>query len=144
MSSKAEHFRAGATLALVSAALAYCALDDSLGALLIAAGCFLGSSLPDQLEIAWHTGGRVKRGWFGPRYTEGTRHSLIPHRTITHWLVLWCAVLGWVLWKTLDEPTRLNLFALGFVMSGWVHVLMDSRTPIGVPLIHPWRRTRGS
>jgi len=143
MSSKKEHVRAGVVLAACTAVAVYALIHDLLSALVIAAGSFLGSSLPDQLEIAWHTGGGVKRGWFTLHYAEGVRHSLIPHRTITHWFVLWCAVMGLVLWQTFDEPTYINLFFLGLVMSGWIHVLMDSQTPMGVPLIHPWRRTRG-
>ena len=147
MSSRAQHFSAGFGLG-VFLGLGVRVLSDSphglLNALAIFAGSVGGSSLPDSMEISWHTGGGIKRGFWRNTYIDGQRHSLIPHRRITHWLLAWtfAAVFGaaWVL----REPHWFGYFLAGLAMSGWLHCLMDSRTPMGVPWFHPWRRIRGS
>ena len=143
MSSKAQHFRAGTLLSIATGAVTYLITQDLASTLAIAAGSIFGSSLPDQLEISWHTGGSKKRGWFASGYNEGVRHSLIPHRTITHWMVAWFAIMGMAMINEINDPGALSAGLLGLALSGWLHVFMDSRTPMGVPLLHPWLRTRG-
>lgn len=143
MSSKSAHLRAGICLGALMGPATYFLNGDLINALAVSAGALLGSSLPDQLEIAWHTGGRRKKGWFSIGYEDGIRHSLIPHRTITHWFMLWCLVLGVSILVVTRDRTPMPLFFLGLVGSGLLHVFMDSKTAMGVPILHPWRRTKG-
>lgn len=142
MSSKAAHFRAGAMLGLIAMPAVYYSTSNLVLAICAVAGSVLGSSLPDQLEIYWHTGGGLKKGWFARGYNEGVRHSIIPHRTITHWFVLWVCLSGYTILKTINDPTYpVNIFLLFLVLSGLIHVCMDANTRMGIPIIHPWRCT---
>lgn len=106
---------------------------------LFAFGALFGARAPDWLEIA--------------HWRHGERHSLIPHRTLTHWPWPWLAVgfLPWVLFPAGQWP--LWLFALnGFALSGLLHLLFDIMTPAGIPLGLPfgrryslnWYRTGGA
>lgn len=80
-----------------------------------------GSTAPDWLEIR-----------IGPA-------TLIPHRTVTHWLLPW---LGLVVisaaWVT-DAPLVAALL-FGFSVGGLSHVIGDAGTPSGVPVWHPAKR----
>jgi len=99
--------------------------------LLVLAGTLLGARAPDVLEVATFVGGR--------------RASVIPHRTLTHWIPLWVAALYgmWRLWQLPVRPGVLA-FTLGFTAAGALHVATDFLTPIGVPLWLPlpYRRIR--
>ena len=111
-----------------AAAIAY-ALAHHLGqgavtAILAALLAIPGATAPDWLEIPW----------FG---IEG-RRSLIPHRTLTHWIVPWCLALTWAL--TTSEPTRASTVFMGFVVGGLTHLVMDVPNPTGIPILLPWRR----
>jgi membrane-bound metal-dependent hydrolase YbcI (DUF457 family) len=141
MSSKPTHFKAGWLLGVVLASSTYFWKDNIAFSACVALGAGLGSSLPDQLEIAWHEGGGRKSGWFSFYYEEGIRHSLIPHRTITHWFVLWCVLLAWMTLRLMGDPNMLDFLAFGLVSSAWLHIYMDSRTPMGIPILHPWKRS---
>lgn len=88
-----------------------------------ACGVFIGSTAPDWLEIPW--------------WINGQRYSLIPHRTLTHWLLLWFAALSTL---TLLKTMPLTILATGFLVGGIVHICLDAVTPMGVPLIIPRRR----
>jgi inner membrane protein len=75
--------------------------------------------------------------------TKSRRYSLIPHRTLTHTLSLWlvCFIyaaieLGGV------SSSYLNLFAFGFCASVLAHLLLDMRTPMGIPLLPFGKRFR--
>lgn len=92
-------------------------------------GFVCGSSAPDWLEIAWRTGAHREN-----------RHSIIPHRTITHWMAMWAIVFGFCLHRSISHQNILWLFVLGFSASALIHVLMDSATPQGVPWLHPYKR----
>lgn len=102
-----------------------------LGCALVAWAAFMGSTAPDALEIAW--------------FRHGARHSLIPHRTFTHWPALWitaiCADVFWVL----PHQGLMLAAALGAYCAGAVlHLFMDAGTPMGIPLVLPTRRHRRS
>lgn len=90
-------------------------------ALALVAGSYPGTTAPDWME--------VRIGGF----------RLIPHRTITHWLLLWVALgaVGvWLMQSSLLPGALLTGFALG----GFSHWLGDFGTPMGVPVLHPTRR----
>jgi inner membrane protein len=72
----------------------------------------------------------------------GTRYSLIPHRTITHWMMAWIAATIWTMWHAVTDGTFIWCIAAGFTLSGLTHVLMDARTPMGVPVYHPYKRRK--
>lgn len=80
-----------------------------------------GSTAPDWLEFR-----------FGAT-------TLIPHRTLTHWLLPWVggAVAAWA-W--LDAAPLPAAALLGFAIGGLTHIAGDAGTPSGVPVWHPWKR----
>lgn len=120
----------GAGLAVGSALLAT-ALGGS--ALLAFVCTFPGSTAPDWLEIPYGERGE-------------TRRSVIPHRTLTHFVPLWVALFGGALWWLTQTPPALeNLLAsalLGFSAGALSHLLLDLLTPLGVPLFTLTQRYR--
>jgi membrane-bound metal-dependent hydrolase YbcI (DUF457 family) len=129
MSSKPVHTLAGLC---IGTTLVLTTRPDALNGALLLLGSHVGASAPDWMEIPlW-----VKhRRWFGA--DESRRYSLIPHRTLTHTLSLWlvCFIyaaieLGGV------SSSYLNLFAFGFCASVLAHLLLDMRTPMGIPCCH--------
>lgn len=85
--------------------------------------CAGAGKAPDWLELPWN----------------GRR--LIPHRRITHWVLGWAIVLAYA-------STMLQGFAswalVGFSLGCLIHLSGDMLTPRGVPVIHPWARTKGA
>lgn len=90
-----------------------------------------GGTAPDWMEIA-HTEKRDGR-W--------QRVSVIPHRTWTHWWLLW-AILTIVLvfFPIGDRLSLADMFAIGFLAGAWTHLVMDATNPMGIPLLTPYRR----
>lgn len=85
------------------------------------AAAYPGTTAPDWLEIS-----------------IGSRR-LIPHRTVTHWLMPWLTLLGISLF--LASNHLLAGAALGgFALGGLSHWFGDLGTPMGVPVLHPARR----
>lgn len=97
--------------------------------------CIIGVNSPDYLEI--------RRGG----------STLIPHRTITHWIPLWLIIFFYSVFSLnsnyfdffsyLHFPQLDTLEAsalLGFSIGGLLHLLFDLPNPMGVPLIAPWKR----
>jgi len=128
MSSKSVHYVAGVA---VGAAVAYTAqgLFTSWQLALIVLGCLWGSSAPDWMEISGWT-------WWGRRY------SLIPHREITHWLLGWVLCTAYVVMRARESGDFYWYIGMGFCIGALVHVLMDALTPMGVPLLLPFRTGR--
>ena len=93
-------------------------------------GFILGSRAPDVLEIASFVGGK--------------RVSVIPHRTLTHWIPLWIlALVGvYMLWRSPHTAIWSRALVTGFCLAGGLHVLMDFMSPTGVPLLLPTARHR--
>jgi membrane-bound metal-dependent hydrolase YbcI (DUF457 family) len=91
-----------------------------------AVGALLGARAPDWIELAQFSS-------FLDR-----RVSIIPHRTITHWPWLWLAALLIATGLTQvydDYPGREVAWGcVGFILSGMLHLLLDSLTPTGIPL----------
>lgn len=82
----------------------------------------VGATAPDWLEI--RTGGR----------------TLIPHRTLTHYLPVWVALLIAGAWWA-DHQAVPGALLLGFALGGLAHWLGDLGTPMGVPVWRPFHRT---
>lgn len=135
MSSKSIHSLAGLAVGL---GLIFATNPDPFHSALLLVGSQLGASAPDWLEVpVW-----VKRvHWFRP--SENHRYSLIPHRTLTHTLGLWVVMfgLGAQQLSAVDNP-NLNMVAVGFFASVLTHLLLDIRTPMGIPLLPFGRRYR--
>lgn len=87
---------------------------------------FTGVTAPDWLEIRLLT------------TDDGNRVSIIPHRRITHWLLGWIVLVGLSLYAL---PSFEGSCALGFSIGGLLHTLTDLPNPMGVPVLHPWRRS---
>lgn len=91
---------------------------------LAAALAIPGATAPDWLEVAW--------------FKNGIRHSLIPHRTWTHWILLWGWLFGYA-FLSLDLHGWASA-ALGFAVGGLLHLLMDLPNPSGIRFLHPFRQ----
>lgn len=92
----------------------------------IIAGLAAASSttVPDWIEI--------------PTYKKGVRTgTLIPHRTITHWPILWLGLM-YVAFHYL-EPYPAAI-ALGVCIGALAHILADAPNPMGIPMLWPHKR----
>jgi membrane-bound metal-dependent hydrolase YbcI (DUF457 family) len=96
-------------------------------------GMVLGARSPDRLEV--------------PRFDRRTktRHSLIPHRTLTHWPPFWIALTAFCGWFCVNnsQDFLLNSIAavgIGFCAAAWLHLAFDIMTPTGIPLFTPFGR----
>jgi inner membrane protein len=109
---------------LATAAMTYC-LADSLGGLAWVAAplALFGATAPDWLEIAWYD------------VAQQRRRSVIPHRTLTHWVPLWVALF---LAGLYIAPTLAGSAALGFAAGGLTHLLCDWPNPTGLPFGTPF------
>lgn len=98
--------------------------------------CISGATAPDWLEIRKKTGGTV-----------------IKHRTITHWVLLWVLLYlfglkidDWDLlssWTSIEDPFIINvigLIALSFAVGGLLHLLTDLPNKMGIPILLPNQR----
>lgn len=66
--------------------------------------------------------------------------TLIPHRTVTHWVLPWAALLAAGVFWLAQAPGIAPAVMAGFAVGGLTHLLGDSLTPMGVPLWTPFRR----
>jgi len=80
-----------------------------------------GATAPDWLEI------RI-----------GNR-TLIPHRTITHLLLAWLAMIAVSVPLIITNPLP-GALLMGFAIGGFSHWIGDAGTPMGVPIWHPSHR----
>lgn len=93
-------------------------------AALFAVGVMSGASAPDWLE--------------GVFFFRNRRISIIPHRTLTHWLPVWLAVFYLVLTSSLEWYVLALVY--GFIASAVLHIIMDAFSKSGVSLLLPMRR----
>jgi membrane-bound metal-dependent hydrolase YbcI (DUF457 family) len=127
------HWLSGAIFATITAALTK---DSSAIPFWVAVGTLFGSTAPDWMEI------RLSK-----------EVTLIPHRTITHWLPLWIGLLlimmsqlGFVSLDLPIIPTITPLpfveesLILGFACGGLLHLLLDAPNPMGIPVFTPFHR----
>lgn len=91
-------------------------------------GIILGATAPDWLEI--------------PLWVGGARFSLIPHRTITHWVALWVIFLAVALFEVVRNHNTASCGLCGFAAGALLHCVMDATTPMGVPVLNPLERKR--
>ena len=90
--------------------------------------CIASSMLPDRLEYIFKNVRWVR------------------HRTLTHWLGGWLALLvGW-LWvcKEYGVGGFLESGIAGLLVGGCVHLICDMTTPMGVPIFLPLSKGRVS
>lgn len=129
------HFATGVAFAIPTFIIANHFGGNGLLALIM---CISGSTAPDWLEI--------RRG----------ENTIIPHRTITHFLPLWVFTLFWSLFsispdtlpflegiKFFDDFILDNIYAsllFGFSIGALLHLLFDLPNPMGIPLLLPWKR----
>lgn len=65
--------------------------------------------------------------------------SVIPHRTLTHWLSFWMLALV----ALITQPMSPGVFLFqGFSLGCVLHILLDAMTPMGVPVFWPTYRIR--
>ena len=100
------------------------AINPWILVLIIAAGWF-GGVAPDRLEMF-----------------PGVHVRWIPHRTLTHWGLLWAALLAYAL-LGLRSPWEEAMVG-GFALGGCVHLLGDWPNPTGVPWFWPTAARRHS
>jgi inner membrane protein len=114
----------GHALTALALATVIVAASPTQAGLLVGVGVIAGASLPDSLEM--------------PSWYNSQRSSRIPHRTLTHWFPLWmfCAVVAEHL------PAPWSHLLIGVAISGALHVLVDAASPMGCPVINPFRRHR--
>lgn len=114
-----------------------------MAAFLSALAAFWGSTAPDWLEVAKAV--RRRRYVFG-LFAKDTwnRQSLIPHRTITHWALLWIPVFAWSVFSLQSRPAIFHALLFGFSMGALGHLLCDWPNPTGIPLLTPFARSRKS
>ena len=115
--------------------------------------CILGANAPDYLEIR----SKLYRDSKNPKRCTGTK-TLIPHRTITHWLPLWLLLfvfsainidnsffnnaLSQHLIFQNNHPFFGTFYStlLGYSIGGLVHLLVDLPNPMGIPILTPKKR----
>lgn len=113
------------------------------GDILFSLAVFLAASAPDTLEISY----RSSSGYKG--YSR-----VINHRTITHWWPLWVFLWYYSLQISffLADITHtntsithyLNSFILGYAVGGIVHLSVDALSPMGIPILTPFSKSRKS
>jgi inner membrane protein len=112
---------------LTAAALAYAVYERSASPTL-AFGTLLGSSFPDVGEFVQFRG-----KW---------RTSLIPHRTLTHWIPLYVLVAVAIHSAPQTLPWWVENLVSGVCFGSILHVLLDMFSPAGIPLLHPFGTRR--
>ncbi len=127
MASKAGHLATGAASGVIASLISYKLLSSQPLYLYILTflASIPGGTAPDWLEItSWSP--------------ETGRQSLIKHRTITHWGLLWLFLwffsllcIPVIVWATIF---------FGFATGGLMHLLMDWPNPMGVPWIRIKKR----
>lgn len=92
----------------------------------------------------------VVAGWFGGvapdslEYIPWIRVPWVPHRTLTHWGILWVAAFGWAVWIFHAQVGLLSAAAIGFVVGGLIHLVCDWPNPTGIPWFLPTQNHRHS
>ena len=132
MSSKSVHTAAGL---LLGGIMATAVQDEPLRMLQFMVASLMGASAPDWLEIA-----RFRTTWFG--WGPRVRESVIPHRTFTHTFSLWVLAILGTATMALRTDQVVWEFAFAFCLSAFGHLVLDIRTPMGIPLWPFGRRYR--
>jgi inner membrane protein len=112
---------------ITAAALAYAVYERSASPTLTL-GTLLGSSFPDIGEIVQFRG-----RW---------RTSLIPHRTLTHWIPLYVVIIAALPLVASELPWWAVNLIKGICFGSILHVVLDMYSPAGIPLLHPFGARR--
>lgn len=116
------HRWTGIGAAFVAAAVAkVCGMPELVAAMVAAAT----TTMPDWIEFPFYFNG-VRRG------------SLIPHRTITHWPLLWLGLI----WYATRTQGLIGAMELGSAIGALTHILGDAPNPMGIPWLLPHKRLR--
>lgn len=110
--------------------------ESSLSLVSILAGYF-GGTAPDWLEIA--------HAEYSQKYHRWMRRSVIPHRTVTHWWLIWAIATAALVTWAFPAGNAWSLFrvaAFGFLAGAWMHLLMDLPNPTGIPMLSPFAKSR--
>ncbi len=112
----------------------------SVGAAFMAAAMARLLGLPELVAAAVATFSVTLPDWAEiPYYRNGVRAgSLIAHRTLTHWPILWLIVAIWGAY----EGGLLGSAMLGVAMGAMTHILGDAPNPMGIPWLWPTQRIR--
>lgn len=118
----------------------------------LAAGVFVAGLLHDiEPVLAWPVLLAIAvAGWFGGvapdhlEYLPIIRVPWVPHRTFTHWGVLWVAVFVLAVWSFHHAAGLVPAALLGFTVGGLVHLVCDWPNPTGIPWIWPTSNARHS
>ena len=108
---------------ITAAALAYVVYERSASPVL-AIGTLLGSSFPDIGELA--------------RFYGRWRASLIPHRTLTHWIPLYVVILAALPSVAPHMPWWIASIIKGVCFGSLLHIALDFFSPAGVPILNPF------
>ena len=108
---------------LTACALSYAIYERSASPTL-ALGTLLGSSFPDIGEIVQFFG-----RW---------RASLIPHRTLTHWIPLYVILIIALPTIAPGMPWWALNLARGVCCGSLLHIVLDAFSPVGIPLFNPF------
>lgn len=135
MSKTGHHF------ANLCVAAALVAAQPSAQNIITGAAAFAASSAPDSFEGVYYWG----RSFFF--FGRNQRLSLVPHRTITHWPLLWLALL---VLSTLAlrhgasqiGPTWFFAIVRGVSLGALVHLFLDAFSPMGIPVFNPFGTRR--
>ena len=114
-------------------------------------GILLGCTAPDYLEMSYRD---IHNRWDYGR--------LIPHRTLTHWVLPWVGLLLAGIFLPMEYllpeigianviTTHIRWGIVGFASGGVLHLFCDWMTPMGIPFLRPfgkrhslrWYRTGG-
>jgi len=98
--------------------------DNWVIAAVLLLGARLGCMAPDWLEV--------------PRRVGEARLSLIPHRTVTHWVPGWMLLVVAGLAISATSAFWTGLAMVAFAAGALSHVLLDAFTPVGVPWLSPF------
>lgn len=111
-----------------------------VGAAFFAAGVARLMELPEIVAAAIAAASVTLPDWAEvPFYRHGVRTgSLIAHRTITHWPLLWLAVVYW----GLHEGGLVGAALVGTAIGALTHILGDAPNPMGIPWFLPNRRLK--
>jgi hypothetical protein len=112
--------RGGHLLTALAVASSSWALDPTTDRLLLGLGVIAGASLPDQLE------GLIS---IDP---AGQRHSMLPHRWITHWPPPWLLLAAIALCRF---PAPYSIIVAGLAFGALLHLAIDIGSPSGIPLL---------
>lgn len=100
-------------------------LQNQISPILPVIGVLLGTTAPDWLEVSWWN-------------FLGNRKSLIMHRTLTHWWILWVVLFMLALFI---KDTLEGMFTIGFCIGALTHLLFDLPNPHGIPMFMPYGKT---